>query len=129
MSATVGMVGPCAPVQLAELLSESSRNSLPEGLGGPPLNLLVRELVARGRSVLAITFDRHVLEEHVLEGPNLKICVGPYRPRPARDFFATERAFLRRVLQRERPDIVHTHWTYEWALATQASGLPHVITA
>ena len=123
------MVGPLAPAQFGDLLDQPSPESLPEGLGGPPLNLLVRELVGRGRFVLAITFDRRVSEEHVLEGPNLKICVGPYRPLPARDFFAAERAFLRRVLRRERPDVVHAHWTYEWALATQASGLPHVITA
>ena len=129
MTPTVGMVGPLAPTQLGDLLDLPSHEFLPEGLGGPPLNLLVRELVGRGRPVLAITFDRRVSEEHVFEGPNLKICVGPYRPRPARDFFAAERAFLRRVLRRERPDVVHAHWTYEWALATQASGLPHVITA
>ena len=33
------------------------------------------------------------------------------------------------VLRRERPDFVHVHWSYEWALAARASGLPHVITA
>jgi glycosyltransferase involved in cell wall biosynthesis len=129
MTSTVGMVGPLAPAQLGDLLDPSSLEFLPEGLGGPPVNLLVRELVGRGRPVIAITFDREVSEEQVLEGPNLKICVGPYRPRPARDLFAAERTFLRRVLRREAPDVVHTHWTYEWALATQASGLPHVITA
>ena len=26
------------------------------------------------------------------------------------------------------PDVVHAHWTYEYALAAQDSGLPHVIT-
>jgi glycosyltransferase involved in cell wall biosynthesis len=27
-----------------------------------------------------------------------------------------------------KPDVVHAHWTYEYALAAQDSGLPHVIT-
>lgn len=129
MSGIVAMVGPLAPVQLGDLLDSSRREPLPRGLGGPPLNLLVRELVGRGQSVLAVTCDRETTREVVLEGPNLRICVGPYRSRPARDFFAAERAYVSSVLRRERPDLVHAHWTYEWALATQASGLPHVITA
>ena len=123
------MVGPLAPVQLEDLLDSSRREPLPAGLGGPPLNLLVRELVRRGRPVLAVTCDRGMMKEVVHRGPNLRIYVGPYRSRPARDFFAAERAYVGSVLRRERPDLVHAHWTYEWALATQASGLPHVITA
>jgi glycosyltransferase involved in cell wall biosynthesis len=76
-----------------------------------------------------ISLDPNVSDETIIEGPNLRICIGPYRRRRARDFFAAERAYLLKVLRRERPDLVHAHWTYEWALAAQASGIPHVITA
>ncbi len=130
MTTTLAMLGPLAPAQLRDLLDPGGLpDELPQGLGGPPVNLLVRELVRRGRRVLVVGLDRAVKDELVLEGPNLKIILGPYRQRPARDFFAAERAFVQGVLRRERPDVVHAQWTYEWALAAQASGLPHVITA
>ena len=130
MTGTVAMLGPIALAQLCDLLDSSSLpRELPEGLGGPPVNLLLRELVSRGRRLVVVSLDPAVKHEVVLEGPNLKIVVGPYRRRPARDFFAVERAYVGSVLCRERPDVVHAQWTYEWALAAQASGLPHIITA
>jgi glycosyltransferase involved in cell wall biosynthesis len=126
----IAMVGPIALAQLRDLVDQSSLpRHLPEGLGGPPVNLLVRELVSRGRRLLVVSLDPVVKREVVLEGANLKIVLEPYRRRPARDFFAAERAYVRDVLRRERPDVVHAQWAYEWALAAQASGLPHIITA
>ena len=130
MSKTVAMLGPISPAQLRDLLDTgSSSGELTEGLGGPPVNLLVRELVSRGRHMLVVSLDPAVEHELVLQGPSLRIIIGPYRARPARDFFAAERAYVQEVLRRERPDMVHAQWTYEWALAAQASGLPHIITA
>jgi glycosyltransferase involved in cell wall biosynthesis len=36
---------------------------------------------------------------------------------------------LLQAIKRERPDLIHAHWTYEFALAAIESGLPHLITA
>lgn len=130
MSYTLGMLGPIDLSQFRDLLDSANLpEKLPRGLGGPPVNLLLRELLSRGRRLLVVSCDPEVRDEVILEGPNLRICIGPYRDRPARDFFAVERAYVLSVLRRERPDVVHAQWTYEWALAAQASGLPHVITA
>ena len=131
MTYTVGMVGPIELAQFRDLLHPAAwSDKLPSGLGGPPVDLLSRELLSRGRRLLVVTLDRHVKDEVILEGPHLKICFGPFREVDrAHDFFAAERAYLLRVLRRERPEVVHAQWTYEFALAAQASGLPHVITA
>jgi len=124
------MVGPIELAQFRDLLDPAALSDhLPRGLGGSPVNLLSGELLSRGRRLLVATLDPAVEQEVILEGPNLKICFGPYRRNRAHDFFAAERAYLLRVLRRERPDVVHAQWTYEFALAAQASGIPHVITA
>lgn len=36
---------------------------------------------------------------------------------------------MRDTLEHAAPDLVHAHWTYEFELAAQDSGLPHVTTA
>jgi glycosyltransferase involved in cell wall biosynthesis len=124
------MVGPIESAQFRDLLHPGSwSDDLPQGTGGSPVNLLSRELLSRGRRLVIAALDPAVDDEVVLEGPNLKICFGPFRVNRAHDFFAVERAFLLGVLRRERPDVVHAQWTYEYALAAQASGMRHVITA
>jgi glycosyltransferase involved in cell wall biosynthesis len=40
-----------------------------------------------------------------------------------------ERRAILEAIRRVRPDVLHAHWTYFYALAAQASGLPHVVTA
>jgi glycosyltransferase involved in cell wall biosynthesis len=96
------------------------------------VNLLCRELLSRGHRLVIFTLDRSVSDERVLKGRRLKICIGPYRPRPrdrALDLFALERRYLTRAIARERPDLLHAQWTYEFALAAASSGCPHLVTA
>jgi glycosyltransferase involved in cell wall biosynthesis len=125
------MVGPAAPREFADYLALPPQE-LPAGLGGSPVNLLTRELLKRGRKITLFTLDPQLAKEQVFRGEQLTVCVGPYRPRPrhrATDFFAAERAYLRSAITRERPDILHAQWTYEFALASLASGVPTLITA
>lgn len=127
------MLGPLNLADFREYLySDSWRDDLPKGMGGTPVNLLSCELLKRGQRLVIFSLDPAVQDEVVLEGKNLRICIGPLRPRArhrALDFFAVEREYLTRAIKRERPDILHAQWTYEYALAAQASRLPHVITA
>lgn len=133
MTYTLAMVGSIKLAHFRNYLQPDLRfDELPSGAGGgSPVDLLCEELLTRGRHVIVLTLDPavDVGNEIVVEGPRLKIFVGPYRDDRAHDFFRAERAFLVRALQRERPDVVHAQWTYEHALAAQKSGLPHVITA
>lgn len=131
MTALLGMMGPATPRELRAYLELGEHTAeLPPGIGGTPVNLLTGELLRRGHRVVLFTLDPTVDREQIYTGPNLKICVGPWRRgRPARDFFAAERAWLRQAIRREQPDLLHAQWTYEYALPAQASGLPHVITA
>jgi L-malate glycosyltransferase len=130
----LGMLGPITVAEYRDHLYPGEwREDMPRGNGGSPVNLLCRELLARGQRVTIFTADSETSNEVVLNGPLLKICIVPLgQPpgrRPARDFFKTERRHLVASIRRERPDVLHAQWTYQFALAAQASGLPHVITA
>jgi glycosyltransferase involved in cell wall biosynthesis len=131
--AHLGMVGPAVPREFAEFLDgRPAPESLPAGLGGSPVNLLTRELLRRGYRISLFTLDPAVSKPLLLRGPQLTIHVGPYRARArhrALDFFAAERRFLSDAIRAERPEILHAQWAYEFALPSQASGIPNVITA
>ncbi len=130
MSRVIGMAGPINIGAFREFIDPTYWNdSLPNGQGGQPVNLLCRELLKRGRKLVILTCDAAAKEEIVLEGPNLRLCIGPKGIRPARDFFRTERDFLARALAREGPDVVHAQWTYEYAMPVQSSGIPYLVTA
>ncbi len=130
MTYTIGMLGPITLRDFREFLDPSANfDTLPKGNGGSPVNLLSRELLRRGHRMVIITVDRSVREEVIVSGERLRICVGPDRLGHARDFFSEERKYLVRAIQREKPDVLHAQWTYEFALAAIESGLPYVVTA
>ncbi|MBD2701436.1 glycosyltransferase family 4 protein [Spirosoma sp. BT702] len=120
-----------------EILSESTRQRLttyPKGREGAPLiTNLIHEYVARGHKVLAITTDPKLADDEppfVYEDEQLTYVVVPsrkhtFRPngkRPGRtaDFYRFERKQILAVLQQYKPNVVHAHWTYEFALAALA---------
>lgn len=126
----IGICGPIATSALAGILGTVPSGS-PPGRGGSPVNYLIAELVRRGHEVVAVSCDSGVEPGHevVLGNQSLKLRYGPYRPqRRARDAFAVERRYIGEALKRERLDIVHAHWSYEYALGAIASGLPTIIT-
>lgn len=122
----------CAPVSLPALrryLGPGDGSSCPQGLGGVPATQLALELLRRGWRLSIYTLDPGVTERVDLEGPRLKVVVGPYRRAGrARDFFRTERAALRSAIAEDGPDLVHAHWTYEFALAGIESGVPTIVS-
>lgn len=127
---TLGMSGPVLLADFREFLHPGQwREGLPTGQGGTPVNLLCRELLRRGQRLVVFTCTDEVEHELVLEGPLLRLCVGPRGHRPARNFFRVARGYLAGAIARERPDVLHAQWTYEYALPVQRSGLPHLVTA
>jgi glycosyltransferase involved in cell wall biosynthesis len=125
-------LGICGPIDTGPLASYlETAAEIPPGLGGTPVVAVARAALTLGWNVTVFSLDPAVREEIIVNGPHgLKLCLGPYRERGrARDLFASERECLRRAIQRERPDVVHAHWTYEFALGALDSGVPTVVTA
>jgi L-malate glycosyltransferase len=100
-------------------------------LGGTPVNLLAAALLDLGHQITLATLDPAlpVGEVVMLEGPNLTIEIGAYRPRHrARDRFAVERSFITKALARHQPDVISAHWSYEFALGALDTNIPTLVT-
>jgi len=100
-------------------------------MGGTAVTVLAKGLLTRGHRVVLFSLDPELTEEVFLDGPRLRICMGPYRPSPRRrasDLFRVERDHIHKSIEREKPDIVHAHWTYEFALGALASEASTLVT-
>ncbi len=124
----VALVGPLDIPPLAAVL-EDAPDPLPSGPGGTSITQLALGLVRAGHDVTVITLDSGVDDRLRLHGPRLQIDIGACRERHrARDGFRVERAHVTAALADYDVDIVHAHWTYEFALGALALGGPTVIT-
>jgi len=126
---TIGIAGPLNLHLLQNYIHPLS-GMLPDGLGGTVLPPLIIELLKRGQKIVVFTLDKKITEPISFQGDLIKICISPCRQsRRARDLFALERRFLINSIQNEKIDILHAHWTYEFALAALDSGAPALVTA
>ncbi|TDN38342.1 glycosyltransferase family 1 protein [Hymenobacter sp. UV11] len=125
----IAVLGPIATNDLL-LPAEQDGRAYPAGRAGAPLvSDLIKAYIARGHRVVAITLDDKLDDDappFVHEGPGLTYVVVPSRSRTFRlngrrlgrtaDFFWFERRQLLAQLRRYRPEVVHAHWTYEFAM-------------
>jgi glycosyltransferase involved in cell wall biosynthesis len=94
-----------------------------------PLSHYTNQLRAMGHTVEAVTLG-FTSEKRRFHDDSLSVLVVPRRRSGAgRDFFRQERLELAEAIAASDAEIVHAHWTYEYALAAQASEKPCVITA
>lgn len=125
---TIGVTGPVTPEAFRPHLDHPA-GPLPTGLGGVPVTAIVNELLRRGHRVVVATLSPDVHTDVVLRGPRLSLHVGRYRQSGrARDAFRVERRTIERAFEREQVDVVHAHWTYEFALGALSSGKPTLVT-
>ena len=88
------------------------------GAGAPIISHLANALLARGIRVSIVTQSIDVDRRLDYDDGDLTISVCPARRRGrARDLFATERRTLAAAVRDHAADVVHAHWTYEYALA------------
>jgi len=123
----IGIAGPMTLELLRPHLPDAVR--LPRGYPFPMTALLVAELLEMGHEVTAFTTSTDIAEPYVVSNAPFTLCVAPSRPRHrARGLFREEIDGLTRVLRAHPCDVVHAHWTYEFALAALASGMPPLVT-
>ena len=137
----IGIVGPIATADIIHLLDCETTN-LPLGYsGGPLLATLISELISRGHTVSAFTLSSDLpLNTKIAEatGNRFSLSYVPMRPRawrpngwlPGRivDLYRFEINLLQQAIKVKKPDVLHAHWVYEFALAAIQTRLPHVIT-
>ena len=140
----IALLGPISTSGIAPFLSSPPPPDFPIGVNGAPLlNTLIGALLERGHEVCAITSGGYEAGRDskpvCLKGARFEFYCCPQREhsirishgRPGRilDFFAYERRNMQDVISTVRPDFVHAHWTYEYAMAAMDSGYPYLVTA
>lgn len=99
----------------------------------PLLPTLALEFGRLGHSVSIVTTASDVTEVQKYSGEWLSVVVVPSRPRAktrALDFFTVERRGVRDALRELSPDVIHAHWTYEFALGSlESKSAPVLVTA
>ncbi len=113
---------------LAEFLDEKI-DKTPKGLGGIGVVQLVKGLLRKEIRVSVYSLDVDVITPLVVKGEFLTIYYGSYRRKHRmRDFMKVERQSIRDFIIVDKPDIVHAHWTYEFAIGALSGGKPTLIT-
>lgn len=138
----IGIAGPLATQDISHLLEPGAVPVGHEMRGASLLVTLMEELLSRGHHVVAFTTEPaldprrgNVLVRH---GERFEAHFVPLRRSGFRhdrgrrgrmlDLFKLERDALVEAMQKAKPDLVHAHWTYEFAWAAIEAGLPHVVT-
>lgn len=124
-------IGIAGPVDLSLLKRRiSGEVKLLPTYSFPLIGQLADALLERGHSLSVFAESTHVAGIRKYEGKGFQIFVCPLRlRRSAYDFYAYERKHLTRAMRESGCDLIHAHWTYEFAAAALDSGVPSLITA
>lgn len=123
----VAVLGPMS-LELLDL-RPGQHVSLPAGYPAPIISSIVNGYLNEGMRVTAITTSLDIDSIQVIANGNLTVIVVPRTgPRSALRMFASERSAMVDAVREARPDVIHAHWTYEFAAAALDSGVPALIT-
>ena len=117
------LAGPIQTGPLRDWLTDELPANSPTGRGGTAVTQIAIGLLERGHRVTVVTLDTAIEpgQEFRAEGQRLTLHVGPYRTKGrARDAFSVERRYVAETIDRVTADVVHAHWTYEYALGALA---------
>lgn len=124
----IGIAGPVLTSGLAHHL-EGDLKTAPGGKGGSPVISLANELLLKGYQVSVYSLDTSIETPVVLSGPMLTVYYGPMRKRHhIWDLMKKERDHISAFIRGDCPDLVHAHWTYEYAWGALDSGKPLLVT-
>lgn len=124
---TIGVAG---PIDLARLGRRVGALALSDGLRSPVLTDLVVELADRGHRVHVFTLSPDPNDVGEYGNEMMKLHVGLYRARKrGRDLFREERRALVLAMRTNHCDVLHAHWTYEFAIAALHSGTAPVLVS
>lgn len=128
----IGIAGPIYIPSL-KIKYDGDRSNWPKGMGGIPVNHLINALLELGHhiSVFSSSTEIEVGKSFEWHEEKLSIYIGPYRLRArdmCKDFFAVESNYIKSAILKAKPDFVHAHWQYEWALGALKSKASILIT-
>ena len=122
----------CGPFEPDQVFSGLVIDQCPKGFGGVPVNLLVSELASMGHEVTIVGTSSDIEELWTIKSGNVHAILVPSRKRArtlALTQFNKEIESLVQVMSKIDFDVLHAHWTYEFAIAALKVDRNAVITA
>ncbi|MFB9995034.1 glycosyltransferase family 4 protein [Deinococcus oregonensis] len=124
----IGIAGPVTLSLLSPHLNDQP--DLGDGYAFAPMARWVLGLRDRGHHVSVFTLSPTAQRMESYDGHQLTVHIAPYRPTGrAKNAFRDERLSLQAMMTAYPQDVLHAHWTYEFALAALATKQPVVVTA
>ena len=125
----IAVCGPASVQMLKAFVQEGE--TLPVGYACPLIACIVQEYIGQGHSVTVISATTDVEHEQCWRGDKCNIILIPARRRARQqilDFYREEVRGMQTVLHREKPDVIHAMWAYEFADAALGTGIPTLVT-
>ena len=120
------------PFEPKQIFCEELGVDFPSGFGGVPVNLLVSELSKMGHEVIVVGTSSHINETWTHSKDNICAILVPARKRArylALTHFNREIKSMVGEMEKLEFDVLHAHWTYEFAIAALKVDRNAVITA
>jgi glycosyltransferase involved in cell wall biosynthesis len=138
----IAILSPSDKSFISKFLPNIDITNLPDGyFGAPFIGTIITELISLNHRVTAITTTKAQNGDYEVRKygqGNFTWIVIPSRPHSIRwndkkvgrilDFYALERKSMVNCITEIHPDIVHAHWSYEFAGAAVNSGFPNLVT-
>jgi len=122
-------IGIAAPISLNLINCDNlCQNNLPATCTSPIIAALTNGLLEYGHEVIVYTHSQEIDDPITIHGNNITVCIGRRQPHAARDLFLSERKDLISLMLSCPAEIINAHWTYEFALAALATGMPTLVT-
>lgn len=123
----LGIATPVSLRRMQDLVQDGAL--LPVGYEFAPSVDWVRHLLQSGHEITLYTTAKDVDGPVTFRGERLTIRIAKLRSwGTGKDLFAAERVQLKQMMSEDDCEIIHAHWTYEFALAALASGKPTLVT-
>ncbi|MBJ7323345.1 MAG: glycosyltransferase family 4 protein [Rhodococcus sp.] len=126
----IGIAGPITLSLLADHLTPES--AAISTYSFPYISQLALEYIRAGHSVDIFTSSTDAHELTVIDEGKIRLFIGRRR-QSARarglDFFKVERDDIEKAINLARPDVIHAHWTYEFASAALTVQPDSLVTA
>lgn len=106
-----------------------SEEDAPATHAAPITAFLANALLRRGHRVSVFTTSWSATAPYSFVGDHLSVHVVPVcRAHPRRDYLRRERHMLTQLIRASGADVVNAQWSYEFALAALATGMPTIVS-
>jgi glycosyltransferase involved in cell wall biosynthesis len=124
----IGIAGPISLAPLEDLFKEIN---FPITYSFPLVGILARDLIEKGYKISVFATSTEISRPLVFTSTsNASIHIIPQRrKRAAYDFYYLERKALAKSMVEAKCDLIHAHWTYEFAAAALDAKQNCIITA